>query len=323
MVLFTMVVLIVSVDAESQEDKDGNGKSAATLPAAVSETKAKETARKALPVAKVNGVVITIGDMEDAMSGQSPMFRQEFRDPEKRKELLDRLIKTELMAGEAKKRGYDKDPEVLAIGKNKLASLMHRKLVEAAESIVPKDENLKKYYDEHYGDYHKPEKMRARHILIKDKAKAEGLLKEILKDKPELHEFRKIAKDNTEDEKTEKNGGDLGFFSRIEEKTDDDPAVSAPIVEAVFKLAKNGDVAPKLIETEAGFHIVMRTGHRKKMDVPFEEAKERLAVLVKREMRRDTIEADIEKLKERYQTTVSEENLKHVVIDLTGSSKKR
>ena len=98
------------------------------------------------------------------MAGQSPMFRQEFADPEKRKELLDRLIKTQLMADEAKRRGYDKDPEVQAIAKNKLASLMHRKLVESAESIVPKDEDLKKYYDAHLGDYHKPEKMRARQV---------------------------------------------------------------------------------------------------------------------------------------------------------------
>jgi parvulin-like peptidyl-prolyl isomerase len=200
---------------------------------------------------------------------------------------------------------------------------MHRQLVEAAESLVPKDEDLKKYYDEHIGDYHKPEKMRARHILIKDKEKAEKMLKEILKKKPELHEFRKYAKENTEDEETKKTGGDLGFFPRTAEKTEDDPEIPEAIVEAVFKLSKNGEIAPNLVETDKGFHIVMRTGHRKKMDVAFEEAKDRLTVLVKRELRRDTIEADIEKLKERYPTKVSEENLKHVVIDLSGSSKKR
>ena len=284
------------------------------------EAKAAEEARLKTPVAKVNGMTITIGDMEEAMAGQSPMFRQEFANPEKQKELLDRLVKTKLMAEEAKRRGYDNDPEVLAIAKNKLASLMHRKLVETAESIVPEDEDLKKYYDDHIEDYHKPEKMRARQILIKDKAEAEALLEEVLKDKPKLHEFRRIAKDKTEDEETKKSGGDLGFFPKTEERTEKDPEVPEPIVEAVFKLKKNGDIHPKLVETDKGYHIVMRTGHRKKMDVAFEDAKDRLSVLVKREMRRETVESGIEKLKEQFKTSVSEENLKHVVIDLSDKT---
>ncbi len=318
--------------------KEGNGaqkKAAKTAPeraAPKAAPKIGETADKSskgdkaddprlkLPVAEVDGVVITVRDMEEAMAGQSPMFRQEFADAEKRKELLDRLIKTELMAEEAKKRGYDKDPEVQAIAKNKLASLMHRKMVDSAEGVVPKDEDLKKYYDEHIDNYHKAEKMRARHILIKDREAAETQLREVLKEKPKLHEFRKIAKDKTEDEDTQKNGGDLGFFPKTAERSEKDPVVPEPIVEAVFKLKKNGDIYPKLVETEKGYHIVMRTGHRKKMDVSFEEAKDRLAVLVKREMRRETIEENIEKLKEKYSTTIYEENLKNVVIDISGNT---
>jgi peptidyl-prolyl cis-trans isomerase C len=326
-VVVGIVAIAINARVEAKEEPkktepESDAKSVKTDPAAEKAEKEDE-ARKQLPVAKVNGMVITVGDMEEAMAGQSPMFRQEFANPEKKKELLDRLVKTQLMAEEAKKRGYNKDPEVLSIAKNKLASLMHRQLMKSAESVVPSDEDLKKYYDENIDDYHKPEKMRARHILIKDKEAAEALLKDVLKKKPELHEFRKIAKDNTEDEETKKKGGDLGFFPKTEEKSESDPDVPAPIVEAVFKLSKNGDVSPKLVETEQGYHIVMRTGHRKKMDVSFEEAKDRLAVLVKREMRRDTIESDIEKLKERYPTTISEENLKHVVIDLSGNAKQR
>ena len=311
-----------AVNAEEASEKSASKGVVAAKEANANDGKAKDDARKELPLAKVNGVLITVGDLEDAMEGQSPMFRQEFRNPEKQKELLDRLVKTQLMAEEAKKRGYNKDAEVMAIAKNKLASLMHRRLVEEAESIVPSDEDLKKYYDDHINDYHKPEKVRARHILIKDKAKAEELLKDVLKKKPELHEFRKIAKDNTEDEETEKNGGDLGFFPKTAERTDDDPTVLEPIVEAAFKLTKNGEIYPKLVETEKGFHIVMRTGHRKKMDISFDESKDRLTILVKREMRKDTIEKDIEKLKEKYPTSISEENLKHVVIDLSGSAGK-
>ncbi len=278
---------------------------------------AAEKARRALVVAKVESAEITLGDMEDALASQPPMFRQEYAAPEKQKELLDNLIKSKLMAQEAKRRGYDKDSEVTAIAKNKLASLMHRQLVEAAESMAPAEEDLKKYYDAHIGDYHKPEKVRARQIVIKDKTKAEALLKELLSKKPELHEFRKVAKENTEDEGGKANGGDLGFFTKPEDRAEGDPDVAKPVVDAAFSLKKNSDIYSKPIETDNGYIILMRTGYRAKLDIPFEEAKDRLDVLVRRDLRQKTVEDGIEKLKERFLVNITEENLKHVVIDLS------
>ncbi len=285
-----------------------------------SEAADEEAARRALKVAEVGDRTITLGDMEDALASQPPMFRQEFASKEKQKELLDSLIQTVLLAEEAERRGFDKDPEVAAVAKNKMASLMHRKLVESADKITPSDEDLKKYYDAHLSDYHKPEKMRARHILMKDKAAAEAKLKELLGKKVELYEFRKIAKELTEDEATKKNGGDLGFFTKVSDRKEGDPEVPAPLVEAAFTLKKNGEIYPKLIETDAGYHILMRTGYRSKLDVSFEDAKERLAVLVQRDLRREAVEAGIEKLKTKFPVEVLEENLKHVVIDLSEDS---
>jgi parvulin-like peptidyl-prolyl isomerase len=280
-------------------------------------SKAEDDARRKLVVATVNDQVITLGDMEDALASQPPMFRQEYATKEKQKELLDSLIKAKLMAIEAKRRGYDKDQEVTGIAKNKLASLMHKQLVESADSVAPTEEDLKKYYDAHLADYHKPEKARARQIIIKDKAKAEALLKELLSKKPELHEFRKVAKENTEDEAGKSNGGDLGFFTEPAFRAEGDPDVPKPVVDAVFSLKKNSEMYPKLVETDKGYAILMRTGYRAKLDIPFEEAKDRLDVLVRRDLRQTTVEAGIEKLKEKFPLNISEENLKHVVIDLS------
>lgn len=276
-----------------------------------------EEARRALPAAKVDGAVITLGEMEDALAAQPPMFRREYASLEKQKELLDRLVKSKLLAREAARRGFGDDSEVKAVTKNKLASLMHKKLVESADSLKPSEEELKKYYDEHQSDYHKPEKMRARQILIKDKARAEAKLKELLEKKVELHKFRKLAKEITEDEAGKKKGGDLGFFTKPADRKEGAPELPAALVEAVFTLKKNGDIYPKLIGTEDGFHILMRTGYRNKLDISFEEARERIEVLVMRNIRREAIEAGIEKLKEKSPVEVSEENLKHVVIDLS------
>ena len=280
----------------------------------------KEKARIALPVVTVNDRTITIATIEKIVSQMTPMQVGDLKDPARMEKFIDRLVKTDLMAEEAKRRGFDKDDEVTSIYKNKLASLMHRRIVEESDKAEPAEEDLKKYYDEHYDDYHKPEKTRARHILIKDKAKAEETLKKALGEKIKQPDFRKLAKERTENENTKKQGGDLGFFTRVADRKEDDKQIDPALVEAAFGLKANGDVHPKLIKTDEGYHILMRTGHRKKMDFSFEESKDRLTILVKREMRKKTVEEKMEKLKERYPVDVSEENLKHVVIELADKS---
>ncbi len=320
-IMFAILFCSLSAVAQTEAPTVPKVVAASDTEAPPDTAKSTEETRRALVVAKVNGVAITLGEMEDALASQPPMFRMEFASKDKQKELLDSLIHAKLMAYEAKRRGYDKDPEVIAIAKNKTASLMHRKLVESADSLSPTEEDLKKYYEDHISDYRKPEKMRIRQIVMRDKNAAEEQLKKLLAEKPELHEFRKIAKEVTEDEEGKKNGGDVGFFAKPNERETDDPSVPDAIIDAAFKLKKNGDVHPKLIETDKGFHIIMRTGYRAKLDISFEDSKDRLEVLVKRDMKQKRVEEEIEKLKEKLSVTITEENLKHVVIDLSEETK--
>jgi hypothetical protein len=70
----------------------------------------------------------------------------------------------------------------------------------------------------------------------------------------------------------------------------------------------------------------MRTSHRNAIHKTFDDVKDRIKQLVKRENHRKKTDEAIDKLKERYKVVLHEENLKDVVIDLSGgfgSSKKR
>lgn len=302
----------VKADAKNNAETDADAKEDAD-PA--------EKAREALPVARIDDEEISLGFLERAVElQQTGMMHRPPMSEKQVNDFLGQMVDSMLMADEAKRRGYDKNPEVIAITKNKLASLMHRRITDEVGQPEPSEDDLKKYYEENYDTYHKPEKVRARHILIKDKAKAEALLKEILSKKVKQQEFRKMAKETTEDEETKKHGGDLGFFTRDEDRKEGDPEIPKAIVDAAFKLEKNGDIFPKLVETDKGFHIVMRTGHRKKMDLSFDDSKDRIKLLVGREMRKNQVEARIEQLKERYPVEIFEENLKHVVIDLSPAA---
>jgi peptidyl-prolyl cis-trans isomerase C len=294
----------------------------APAPAAVSPTspadEAAEKARLALPVAKIDGVEIPLSYVESSLDRQSPLLRKELSDAAKRKDFLDKILNMEVLASEAQRRGFASDPEVASVRKNQLASLMHRKIADETPEVAPTEEAMRKYYDAHADSYNKPEKVRARHILFTDKAKAEKLLADMLAKTPSQYEFRRAAQEQSEDAATKTRGGDLTFFPRSAEKREGDPDVPEAVVNAAFELKENGEIARKLVKTDKGYHIVMRTGHREKMSMSFEEAKERLTMLVQREERKNAIEAAINALEKTYPITLHEENLKDVVIDLSG-----
>jgi len=286
------------------------------------EVLSKQNTRKALPVARIGDTVITLGYLESIINRQSPMLRKDLSELEKKKEFLDKIIKMELLANEAKRRGFTDHSKVSSVKKNQLANLMHKKIANAIAEIEPNEPAMRKYYDDHIDSYDKPEKFRARHILIKDKAKAEELLAQIKKDKPSQYNFRKLAQEKSEDEATKMRGGDLTFFSKPEERRKGDPKIAPAIVKAVFSINKNGDIYNSLIKTDDGYHILMRTGYRKKMKLSFEDARDRIALLVKRETRKNKTEAAIDALTQKYKVTLHEENLKDVVIDLSGGPPK-
>ncbi|MCP4195867.1 MAG: hypothetical protein GY762_01850 [Proteobacteria bacterium] len=272
----------------------------------------------ALAVAKVSGVPITLGYAKAMLKHERSVVRNELAVREKRIAFINKLIRMELLADEAERRGFDKHDEVASVRKNQLASLMHKQIANSLGEVVPSEEELLAYYKENYDSYHKPEKVRARHILLADKDEAKKLLKSIQKKKISQLEFRRLAQEHSEDKATRTSGGDLAFFTKVKDRSDGDSQIDVEVVRAAFKLKKSGEIYPRLVKSSQGYHIVMRTGHREKMDISFEKAKSRLTTLVGREKRKEKIREAIDALKERFEVHVVEENLKYVVIDLSG-----
>jgi peptidyl-prolyl cis-trans isomerase C len=271
-----------------------------------------------LAVAKVDGVPITLRYVKAVIKQERPVVRNELTVKDKRIAFINKLIRMELLADEAERRGFDKHDEVASVRKNQLASLMHKQIANSLGEVPPSEEELLKYYKENYSNYHKPEKVRARHILIADKIEAEKLLKRIHQKMISQLEFRRLAQEYSEDKATRTSGGDLAFFTNIKDRSEGDSQIDLEVVKAAFKLKKSGEIYPKLVKSAQGYHIVMRTGHREEMDISFEKAERRLTTLVGREKRKEKIGEAIDALKERFEVQVIEENLKYVVIDLSG-----
>src|SRR5512140_665852 len=184
------------------------------------------------PLAKIDDVTITLGEFQERINRQSPYIRARYTSLEQKKEFLDSLVRFEILAKEAYKRGLDKDPEVVRTMKQVMIQKLMRDEFDAKVTAdTVKDADMKSYYDANVAEYVKPEEVRASAIILKNRAQADRVLLEAKGDPGKTNKgFRDLVAKYTADEETKLRGGDLRYFDMT---TKDLPA---PVVKAAFAL---------------------------------------------------------------------------------------
>jgi peptidyl-prolyl cis-trans isomerase C len=270
-------------------------------------------------VAKVDDAVITVGDVQERINKQSPFVRARYTTNEKKKEFLDSLVRFEVMANEAERRGYDKDPEVLRVMKQQMISKFLQKDFESKLKVedVP-DADVDKYYKEHPAEFNQKDEVRVSEVVVKDKGKADkayaeakALPKAALPTTPEQKQFKDVVTKYSDDEDAKQRGGDLGFFDK------ESTRYPKPVVEAAFKLAEVGDVAPP-IKTDKGWSVIRLTQKRPGFNRPLAEVKRQIQQRLFRDTRTKAMDNFVAELKKKSAIEINEDNLSKVVID-TGA----
>lgn len=191
--------------------------------------------RRAKVIASVDGVDITVGEVEDKI--KTSIQPSKYEDKEKMLELFDALVEQRLMENEAKARKYDELPKVVSGVKRVLYNLMQTKYIEenlSLDSIIK--EEIKKYYTEHNNDYNQPSLVRASHVVVSDEGKAKSILSQARGKDIDLRKFRQLAMENSEDELTKKRGGDLRYFSLDGKVWYSSETVAKELAEAAFSI---------------------------------------------------------------------------------------
>jgi peptidyl-prolyl cis-trans isomerase C len=269
------------------------------------ETKATETRhgltseQATQPLVQIGDSTITVGDFAEELAQKSPYLRARWSSPERRRELLDEMVKFELLAREAQRRGLDKDDEVIRTKKQVMIQQMMKSEFEDKVKLADiTDAEIEAYYKAHPEEFNKPAQMRASHILVKDEAKAKQLLKQVLDNQQDNALFRDLARKHSEDAATKDRFGDLQFFSLPGQRVEGDPVVPDAVAEAAFKLDKIGEVVPQLVKSEQGFHIVRLMGKRKELARTLEHARRPIQHKLWREKREQAIESFVKSLRD-------------------------
>jgi peptidyl-prolyl cis-trans isomerase C len=271
-------------------------------------------------VAKVDDTVITVTDVQERINKQSPFVRARYTNADRKKEFLDGLIRFEVMASEAERLGYGKDPEVQRVMKQQMISKFMQKDFESKLKVedVP-DADVQKYYGDHPSEFHQKDEVRVSEIVVKEKSKADRAYAEARAlpkgqaNGMDLKGFRDLVTKYSEDDESKPRGGDLSFFAA------DSATTPKVIVDAAFKLKEVGDVAAP-IKTDKGWAILRLTQKRPGFNRPLQEVKRQIQQRLFRDLRAKSMDAFVADLKKKSNIEIHEDNLSKVVVDTTGAS---
>jgi peptidyl-prolyl cis-trans isomerase C len=208
--------------------------------------KAKTTSSKEKnPVlARLDKEVITVEDYKAALETLPPQLQWAVhQNKDLRAKFLDNIVKKRLLVKAAKAKGIKEDQEMRRkIAQFKDELILDQYLKEELKNTKVTDKEVQEYYQNHKEEFKTEKQVRARHILLKEEAHAQKILKELQKG----GDFPQLAKKYSVDKATAEKGGELGFFTQKD--------MVKPFADAAFSL-KPGQLSP-VVKTPFGYHII-------------------------------------------------------------------
>ncbi len=216
--------------------------------------------------------------------GQAPDF--EGFDEKLKQNVLRGIVSEHMLYEEAKEQKIPESKEIQKQVEIIERKLSVKKLLDDKSALLISESDVKKDYDRMVRDMRDEKEVRARHILVADESKAKELKQKIT----DGADFETLAKENSTDKGSAKQGGDLGFF------------VEGQMVPAFSKTAfalKDGEVSEP-VKTDFGWHIIKREESRKVTIPTYNDVKEQLRMQLQEVKLNDFVEGLVKDVDVKY-----------------------
>jgi peptidyl-prolyl cis-trans isomerase C len=191
--------------------------------------------------------------------------------PQLQEQAFNEFMNLVVASQEGEKRNLGDTEEVqTALELQRMMVLSAAALQAIGAESDPSEEELKAAY-ENFVEQSQRTEYKARHILLDDKEKAQGLIKQL--DEANGEGFEKLAEENSLGPTAEK-GGDLGWF--------DSRRMVKPFADAVAEM-EPGTYSEQPVQTQFGWHVIKLEETRAAEPPSFEQAKPQLEALERRQ----------------------------------------
>jgi peptidyl-prolyl cis-trans isomerase C len=244
-------------------------------------------------VARYGTEVLTEEELVTELSRLPARSRSVMND-EGRRRFVENYVLNELLFAEGASRGFLEDAEIQRQVNDLKKRLVVQKVVRELQDIPPiTDADVQAQYDGHPERY-STTTIRARHILLKDEAKAQEIRAQAVA-KPDS--FADLAKEHSVDKASARKGGDLGFFGH--------GRMVPEFEEVAFALKTPGEISA-IIRTQYGFHIIQLEERREGQPKPFDQVKEQIRSVMRNTKLRERTEQHYEELKKKANLQIDE-----------------
>jgi len=222
-------------------------------------------------VAEVYGKKVKVKDVNAYMQGMTKDFRIKLQDlpAQHVNDFVKKYVDT--MTFYPKAKSITKTPQYQALMKKIAVDLW---MTQEFKKIKITDKEAKEFYEKNKNIYFKSApKLKARHIVVKDKKTAEkiiSILEKTPKNKLEK-EFAKLAKEYSIGP-SKIDGGELGYF--------DPKSMVKEFSDATMKL-KKGEFTHSPVKTRFGYHIILLEDKKTDVYVPFKKVKTSIIAYLK------------------------------------------
>ena len=257
-----------------------------------SEGQADPNAARGALVARIGQVELHEDDVQRAIARDPGASPARFDDPDARRELVDGLIRFELLAQAADRAGFTKDPDAVhALRQIAVTKLVNKTLgAVASPDTITKADIEREYVAHRASEFTLPEAPQVRHIRVADAKLAERLAAQAKAlAASDDRGFASLASSSSEDTATRASGGDLGFI-------DKSSRLPRAIVDAALSLKTPGEVVGPL-QTDAGYEILRLVSLRAAAVSPLSSVEEQLRQRIYRERRAKALDDFIARLR--------------------------
>jgi len=276
-------------------------------PAPAAAAPVDEAAHAKLVVAKLGEKVVTVGEIEQELSRIPPQFASNFADPKRKEQYIQNMIDRQVFAKEAKAQGFLDKPDV----KEKIDSYIERVLYSdfiksLSDKITITPEETKAYYESNKASFAAPEKIKAKHILVKTEEEAKQVKDELDKG----GNWDELAKKYSTDKSNASRGGDLGLFPRGRMVPEFD--------EVAFSLPLNQISSP--VKTQFGYHLIKVEEKRPAELQTLEQVEKSVVGKLQNEKREKIVEQLRKELYAKFQVTLDTDMIKEIRVGTTSAA---